>query len=405
MVLSNTKSLRSGRLAENAPTGGRDRLQPRVTKPRPQEDLSIRPRHEKIANHLVAGDGHINEVREDYEETWDKSDRDQLNLIHHIILELKRKRRHDEKYDLTSETLDVIEELVYKMPRLFVTPDLNDPPKVPILEAAKTQYSILFSVIDLLIPLEDLECIKRASCGSLGAECPLKHVSRVCLDICALKPASSTRDEAKDTRDGDSHPFLSDMCLHRLIDVEKLEKKNNELRETLRDALAKKLEYGQASCLHSLMTEANFGRAREESGSLIPEDGFATLLELCPDQIFNSATGKQGTPLQMAVRLFESEDIHYPLLFSVIKALVKRSPSSVFFGSNELDKGHPMTAYRQLKDMEHSKDTDREESRRSAEELLKEVCIASDRTRSEKKSFLYWNPQYGMFVHCYPNVL
>lgn len=401
MVRPNTKSVRLGGLADNPSTGGRDRVSPRVTTPRPapQKDFKMGQRLGEIAASLVDPDGDIHNVRDEYNEIWDKCDRDKQNLIHHIIMELKRIRRSDAKFDLSSGALDVIEELVYKMPELFVAQDLNEQPKIPILEAAKVQFSVLFRVVELLIPVEDLELMKRFSCEGSDAECPLRKLPRVCLKICALKSTSSTHSETKDSTNGDSQPFEeSNMprCLHQSVDMEKLEKKNNELRKTLREALAKEPEHPQVPCLHSLMAEANFDKEREQRGSFIPVDGFKTLLELCPDRVLNSATGKQGTPLQMAVQLFTSEGINYERLSSVIEALVERSPSSVFFGAEQ-----SVAAYRKLKDMEkdieqRSRDPDQKSYRRSAEELLKEVCIASDRTRSEKKAFLYWNPKDGM---------
>jgi hypothetical protein len=339
---------------------------------------------------------------ESYQDVLQKRDREDRNLIHQTILELKRKRKR-----APLKALNLVEVLVLDEPKLFTQKDVDG--KVPLLGAAEFNVEILFRVIDLVIPDSVLESIK-IKCDKSHQSCPLRDVHERRREQCRKKPKPASPDDsqqreqidrsetpkATQTETGDAK--VEDLCLHDLIDIDQVVKKDAQLREILSEALDPEKK-AQLPCLQSLIVYSNFDPGQNEGIPIIPLDSFKLLLQFCPDTVFESATQNGYSPLQMAIRLYDKQSIDYDHLFSVIQALVYRSPSSIYFKAGyEAQEDRGKTAYRPLKELKEVKPESyaRSQSRKYTEELLKRTCIGSPQKNWDAKiEFLYWNAKSG----------
>ncbi|KAK3291439.1 uncharacterized protein B0H64DRAFT_366705 [Chaetomium fimeti] len=313
------------------------------------------------------------------------------NLIHTAITELQRQKKRQIQAVFPEPALAGIESLVLSKPSLFSNPDVNG--DVPMFMALKLDASVLVRVLDLLIPgptLDHLETTRRSGCDEKLSDCPLSKVAYVRLDRCMEKSKSASAAHVKRER-----PLF-----HSDIDTQKLVQEDGELRAILRDALK---ENAIARCLEPLLVEKNFDRIAKETGNIMPVSSFRTLLELCPDEAFSCAPTTGFTPLQLAVRLYESSLVAYDHISSIIQALIERCPSSIFLGTG---KGQAATTpYRLLMGLPRAESAESASARARAQELLKRACIGyratkydekekeyvADQMWSEKKEFLYWD--------------
>jgi hypothetical protein len=376
--------------------------------------------HGQITKGWVAGNK-VGSLLTQHERLLHLRDPDNRNLIHRTIHELQNKRK-----SAPPEALEIIETLVLDKPELFTAVD--DYTKTPMLEAAKHQVTILFRVINLLIPLSTLNKIKN-KCGESQESCPLWDVAEIHQKRCVKesKPKQANGADGAD-RKKPTGTSMADTggraekraCLHDTVDVDEVIKKNNRLREILAVAL-RPTEEGQAVFLQSLLAETRFDPGQKGSEQLISLQGLKVLLDLCLDSVFTSVQQNGYSPLQTAVQLYDKQSIDYELLFLVIKALVDRNPSSIFFKAK--DGKASKTAYRMLKELAPTVSKENERSRKLAEELLKRTCIGyrekvgeeeakmqKGRTKKQeerirkmeelemwakKKDFLYWDAKFG----------
>ncbi|KAK1480506.1 hypothetical protein CTAM01_14346 [Colletotrichum tamarilloi] len=343
-----------------------------------------------------------------YGEFHSQKDNEERNLIHRTIRELSRKQK-----DLPPHALTFIESLVVDSPDLFVAKDSDQ--KVPMLEAANSQVAILFRIINLLIPSEIRDAIK-TECQDEKSNCPLQKVVLARRKQCSINPGKASKASKTDTiQTADPEQGLDSTrteisgiaerteCLHGQVDVKRLLEKDHQLRKKLVAAL-KPHEQAQL-CLQSLLVDTKFDKGQKKSDQVVPLPGFKTLLQLCPDDLFSNQPSNGYTPLQMAVKLYGTEDIDYDLLFFVIQALIDRCPASIFLKH----KGEK-NAYKLLKSLDEAKSTKNASSRALAEELLKRSCIGfpeglgdarsvlgGERNDSwaKKMDFLYWDAKLG----------
>lgn len=292
------------------------------------------------------------------------------NVIHHTVSTLKRQKK-----SAPSKVLDFVEQLVLDGPELFTQADEEG--KVPMLAAAEFNVEILFRVLDLVIPDSVLESIKK-KCDESHQSCPLRGVHESRRKQC-LKKANKT-----------GNVDVEDHCLHDLIDSDQVVEKDAQLRKILSTALGLK-KGQQPPCLHSLIAESNFDI------HIIPLDSFKVLLQLCPDNVFESAAKKGFSPLLMAIRLYDKQSIDYDHLFLVIQALVDRSPSSIYFEAGYEAKGDSTkTAYHLLKELKKTNSESNTRSRSRTEDLLKRICVGSPhKDWDAKMKFLYRDAKSG----------
>ncbi|KXH30267.1 hypothetical protein CSIM01_12622 [Colletotrichum simmondsii] len=343
-----------------------------------------------------------------YGECHSQKDNEDRNLIHRTIRELSKKQK-----DLPPHALTFIESLVVNSPDLFVAKDSDQ--KVPMLEAANSQVAILFRIISLLIPSEIRDAIK-TECQDEKFNCPLQKVALARRKQCSINPGKASKASKTDTiQTADREQGLDSTrteisgiaerteCLHGQVDVKRLLEKDHQLRKKLVAALK---PYEQAQlCLQSLLVDNKFDKGQRKSDQVIPLPGFKTLVQLCPDDLFSNQPSNGYTPLQMAVKLYDTEDIDYDLLFFVIQALVDRCPASIF-----LKHEGKTNAYKLLKSLNEAKSTKNASSRALAEELLKRSCIgfseglgdgrlvlggSKNDSWARKMDFLYWDAKLG----------
>lgn len=325
------------------------------------------------------------------------------NLIHAAITGLQTKKRNNIQAAFTEPALAGIVSLVLVKPSLFTNQDVGG--MVPMFTALKLDASVLTRVIGLLLPDSVLDHLKLPGgrCDRKALDCPLSEVAPERLDRCRKKPKhGKTEDETSSNRA---------IILHSDIAIDKLLREDGELRTILRDALK---QQAIDRCLEPLLVEKNFDRIAKETGKIMPVDHFKTLLQLCPDDVFSCAPPTGLTPLQMAVRLYESSLVAYDDVLAVIQALIERCPSSVFLGNGPGQGG--LTPYRLLKSLRPSESAENAAARERAQELLKRACVGYRSTRyddkekeyvvdhmwSEKKEFLYWDSKSRRSYSCPP---
>jgi hypothetical protein len=302
------------------------------------EEADVHSQHRKLVKEIVK-EAKI-EIS-NYEGVLLKTGTDGRNLTHVLIFRLKDMRKRASPY-----MLDFVEELVVRDPQLFTRPDNFG--QIPLHVAAASNVGILFRVVDLVIPVQVLEDMK-TECTHTSDRCPLVDVNIKRRDQCQKRPDSGSQDnieqESRSPPDGGTNigqrrtqdntrakndpASLREACLHSRMDTDKVGEKDEELRRTLTQALGHSTT-SQASCLQSLLVVANFYEAEKDVPQKIPLNSFK-VLELCPDKIFESSNSAGFNPLQMAVRLYNEQLIDYNHLFTIIQALVNRSPSSIFF--------------------------------------------------------------------------
>lgn len=338
-----------------------------------------------------------------------KRNDDKQSIIRKIMLELQRRMKAP-----SPETLACIEEVVLQDPNLFIKSDWYT--NIPMLEAAKSEVTILFRVIDLLIPEEIRERI-RVKCTE-GMECPLWAVATGRRTQCKRNGKSRSAGDrrlstAKKVTFGDASEDSDKLlirpgtrCLHEDIDSEMLLEKDQELREALESVLGNE-KHAQA-CLESLISEAKFDTGQSTLSRPLKVESFKIILTLCPQSIFTKPLQDGYTPLQRAVRLFDSESIDLELLFSVIQLLVNHCPRSIFCKKNKEEK----TAYRLLSelDLKRPKGSSKDRSWiQTTVDFLKERCIGyrnevtnpkdqlaeDNKMWSMKRDLLYWDAKTG----------
>lgn len=328
-------------------------------------------------------------------------------LIHRAISEINRKMakktQKPQKLFNPDKAIELIETIVLEQPGLF-TAHIGDI-KPAMFEAARSQTSILFKVLGLLIPVSTVEKLKnnKNECEKDNSKCPLLDVAEGRRNQCLKSNDSGTADSPKNadlleatnlknarekapTTDKNSvNPSIQ--CLHGSIDVERVLEKDAQLRDTLVTSLSD--SQALSGCIQPLLQERNFDDSSSiNEHRIIPLEGFRALLKLCPDKFFTEPPLSGHTLLQQAVQLYDTNMIDYELLSSVIKELIARCPSSIFlettFGKET------MTAYRLLKSFGAGGSDKNTEWRSQTEQLIKMTCIGSrEKTWEEKRKFLY----------------
>ncbi|KAI0437936.1 hypothetical protein F4803DRAFT_536878 [Xylaria telfairii] len=311
-----------------------------------------------------------------------------LNLIDASIAMLQRKKSENLQAVFPEKVLEGIESVVLSKPSLLTGKPTRE--AAPIFKALKLDASVLIRVIGLLLHESVREHLKVTgkSCDKKGSDCPLSKLRPKRLSRCQKEQEP----HISDLEETDNRSYL-----HSEIDIEKLVKEDDELREILRKALE---EQAISCCLSPLLIPKNFDLVAKENGKIMPLDSFKTLLRLCPDDVFSCMPPNGHTPLQMAVYLYRDPLIAYDDVLSIIQALIERCPSSIF-----LPRPDSTTAYRLLKGLETLEPGENADARSDAEELLKRACIgylggertggereyAHDNMWENKKAFLYWD--------------
>ena len=379
------------------------------------EESITHTRHGKIVKAWFDG-FEINLASKKYQSELLKKNDTAQNLIHRAIIELRKRKKKGLLKAFPLEAVDRIEELVLREPKLFTEP--NETRQIPTFEAPRLDASVLFRVINQLIPhdvVEKLEETRSNFDRCPDGTCPLWSVSDGRRKQCQKESEASKRGENTDRRnanpernnieidegnetDGEDEDTMR--CLHGDIDAAKVLAEDRKLRKTLEMALNRQ---AYDMCLKPLLVVNKFDRGQKENAQIIPLEDFKILLWLCPDEVFSQVPTYSPTPLQLAVQLYEHQSIDYELLFSVIEALVERYPESIFLPATVDQKTR--TAYRLLKELRKAETEQNTKSRAKAEELLKRICIGFRRKRyderkkaevdddmwTEKKQFLYWN--------------
>jgi hypothetical protein len=330
-----------------------------------------------------------------------KVDEDKKTIIHRAIEQLRKSVK-----EVPESALVLMEPVVVEKPELFVASDESD--KIPLFESAKHRPEILFRILETLIPQETVDKV-RFRCRMGEKNCPLRTISKGLWQHCYIpKPGSHSGNLC--TKEERSGPDDEQICLHNDTDFDKMLKKDRQMKEILTLALRNPLQQGETSVLQSLLDVRRFDPGQNGNPQLVREKSFRTLLQFCPDETFVSAPNHGYSPLQQAVLLYAQESLDFDLLYSIILALIDRSPSSVFFRTP----GSPgdRNAYRMLKEMKTTKNLS---ARRAAEKLLKQACIGFrkentaaslerlevvDNMWMEKKDFLYWDPKVGELDFC-----
>jgi len=348
------------------------------------------------------------------------------NLLHRLILTLKMADKGAIDDGLPPEkvspvVLDFVDHLVINKPDLFTQEDGSG--VVPLSDAAENKVEILFRVLSLVIPESMRKRITTKRCDKEQKECPLQPMHKRRLEQCRLDSSPhGSPDVAKmplrerdyvdvsvaENLTGPKEPAPQNRCLHVETDVEKLLKQDSELRDTLEKALSSQ-KHGRWPVLQHLLVAANVDKANAKEPT-IPLDNFKLLLQLCPDEVFNSPAQDGYSPLQMAIRLYKESAVDYSHLFSIIEALVEKSRGSIYFEFKDTDE--KKTAYRLLRELDMAHESrksngsktqelnqknaetpERKASREKTEELLKMACIGApekERELDAKLNFLYW---------------
>ena len=408
----------------------------------PQENLDLEVAHQRIVNNLFTDTPLIDKIFSSNENTLLSKNGDaEQNLLHLIILRLNRNQKNAEnnaRQQISEKVLAFVDRLVIKKPDLFTQDDVYG--LRPILQAATNQPQIIFRVIDLTIPDAVRETFKMR-CSENGEICPLAAVNKGLIETCRREVTQQgtkehqqlQNEEVKDSEPAKASPIEPTKkldCLHTKTDVQKLEKLDKSLRIMLTNGLAIPPTRSTDSCLHSLLTAANFDPGQYVGAvPILPQDKFRHLLSLCPSEIFRKAAPDGYNPLQKAILLFKESAVDYNHLFFVIKELVDRDPESIYFevadGARRKDQGK--NAYRLLKELakshQQSNETTstnkitkgqsknemglaedvRKDSCQKVGELLKNACIGTRRkpearkddsrrkNLQEKLKFLYWD--------------
>ncbi|KAF4448952.1 Subtilisin-like protein [Fusarium austroafricanum] len=305
------------------------RAKRQVASQQPESNIDVHSEHTDIANALV--DGKPIDL-EKYKDIRLQRDQDRSNLLYRILLVLKK--HDDEEYKPASEeVLRFVEDLVIDAPELFT--EMNDHSSTPLIVAARFKLEVLFRVINLLVPADKLrECTRQKE------KCPLSSVNQYMLVKFPLEKkanvaASSNekgREEIKRQEKCDGYKSLGtgtrepeglDVCLHGPVNLKELTKHNDKIKAVLSAGMK------QWSCLQELLDSRNFDSYTAKT--LIPHLSFRSLLQLCPDELFNTAGNGGFNPLQNAIRLYNESNLDFQHLSLVIKELVERAPSSIYF--------------------------------------------------------------------------
>lgn len=363
-------------------------------------------KHKEFIKRLLK-DGEFNDdelEREANGSLLEETDDMDRNVIHHLIDVLKANRKQHASSEVLSfappKALKFVEQLVLNDPRLF-TKSAEDG-CVPLLLAAKFNVEILFRVFNLVIPDPVLENIRK-KCDESHQSCPLRNVPESRRKNCKkANPSRSARPDGTQQRKKNdrfetteatqaetSDAVVENLCLCNSIDSDEVARKDALLRTTLEEALIPQDE--ELPCLHSLIVESNFDKGLEKNIQILPLHPFKLLLQLCPDKVFENTTKDGYSPLQMAIRLYDKQSIDYEHLFSVIQALVDRSPSCIYVPAGyEAKRDEGKSAYHLLKGLQEAKPgSPNAISRSHTEELLKMTCISSLQEWDVMTDFLY----------------
>lgn len=272
------------------------------------EDENLKPKPElnvdSLQNELIRKlkDGGQSLDWEKYEDVLVKQDEDERNLLHRIILLV---RRLDKKnvHSTPEEILDAIERIVIEDPKLLIQADSNE--SIPLIEAADSRVAILFRVINLSIP-DPTWLVIKSPCGDSTGICPLRNValSGRLVEKCRREKTGKQHALGQSGAPGISkstvgQPNQTDTCLHSQLDPKRLEQWDESLKNVLRKGLNMQLRT-RWTCLQSLLSAKNFDSAANSSHApataAIPLEGFRTLLKLCSHRLFENLV-KGITPL------------------------------------------------------------------------------------------------------------
>jgi hypothetical protein len=381
-----------------------------------EEGWDIMEKHRKIFLQALKTRFDIREPA--YQAVRGKKDGDEQNLTHRTVKEFKKKRETAKRRGTSLSQAEVdnilhfVATLVADDPEMLLNKDYRG--DIPFLRAADADAPLFFSIINLVVPKSVLEAI-RVRCDQSEHRlrlCPLKDVPESRRMRCPKKYGTRRhKDWVPSQRLGNGH--VSDTnatpvtptdennnekaCLHDEVDVHQIIEQDKKLRKTISAALSAtsdRRQQSQQSCFESLLRESNFDTRSQPGNPSVPLQAFESLLQLCPDFIFETAGPSGYTPLQVAVLLYDKEGINYDHLYAIIKALVARRPESIYFEAQYA--GGKKSVYRILTETRATKSLADKERRSRVVKLLKEVCIGShNKSHQEKIDFLYWKPQLG----------
>jgi hypothetical protein len=406
-----------------------------------ERKVDVRTRHHELVTELFDEELATELTNEDslditkyitkYENVLLKSDGFRSNLLHLLILKLNTVDQDAMDQGLTPKkvsrgVLDLVDHLVINKPDLFTEVDRMG--VVPLSAAAENKVEILFRVLSLVIPESTRKRITAEKCDKEQKECPLQQVHKRRREQCPNTSPHGSPDAAKtpprehdyvdisvaEKPTGPNEPAPQNGCLHVETNVKELLEQDTKLRDTLEKALSSP-KNGQWPVLQHLLVAANVDKANAENPR-IPLDNFKLLLQLCPDEVFNSPAQGGYSPLQMAIQLYKESAVDYSHLFSIIEALVEKSRGSIYFEFKDSKSDEKKTAYRLLRELDTAdksqksndsktqelnqkkEDPERKASRENTEELLKMACIGTpekDLELEAKLDFLYWKDAHA----------
>lgn len=281
--------------------------------------------HGEIVEHIMYSEFEELEEKSYYRDAKFEFNDSNSTLLHRIIRDYQEKDKR-----LSGQALAYVEDIVLEKPEFFTYKDGFG--AIPLLEAARSQTSILFLVLDLLLSdsarialHEETKCKKDEFCSLQNVVIPAgrkRHMQptiqtmtneqkRMSSGTLTPPPEPDTKQEKK-------------LCPHSGIDVKQLLKEDEKLRNILKEALG---NVEQARALFTgLISVRNFNSTAQR----IDLKGIDVLLDLCPEDVFVKPPTTGFTPLHMAVDLIDKGSLDLTTLLNFIESLVDRFPYSIF---------------------------------------------------------------------------
>ncbi|KAK3385920.1 hypothetical protein B0H63DRAFT_544419 [Podospora didyma] len=289
--------------------------------------------HEDIIDHWRLG--HDEPPPED-EKSWRQSlfetGSSESNFFHIVATQHKGK--------IPKMGRDWLERLALESPSLLTKE--NEYRSFAIEQGANKLPGLVFLISDLVIPDSTRKALEasaghEAPCGH--EPCPLWGVSPALRQFRSLKETiplanvaaraidASAPSNNPDTQSEDQAAETSPQCLHDQVSVGDLLKRERNLRNALKQALAN----GRAHEILKYLLYENRFDPDSDNPQIVEIKSFQNILNLCPDNTFIKEDSEGYTLLQSTVNLFDKSLIKYELQYDVIGALVQRSPASMFF--------------------------------------------------------------------------
>lgn len=315
------------------------------------------------------------------------------SIFHEILKRLKISTNGDDENKWAAARL-FLQHLVISYPRVLTHRDDGD--LNPLEQAAKKNKPIVLLITDLVVPDEILSLLRRKcdkATSRLGPSTPMKQgTARNCTIELNKVLVKRFRRTGK---------FDHAACLHDLIDEKKLAESNENLRQTLEEALLGETDNdNRTTCLHSLLKDDTIFTLKDVDKAVI---AFQHLIRLCPGPLMRVCDQNGLTPLHNAIRLYSQDNFDFELLNKIIVELFMRSPESLYdtVQGNQKNKDYNKSPYALLKEMKlplpgPNTKSNKPQCYTDIERTLKYACIGGRLARNQKRDYLYGEQDNGM---------